>query len=320
LFDKSTLNCDYYERLNESIEDEEIINCEWYDLDFPPENAEYEECNGMYKLISCNTNYSLNSNNNTCVLKTQAQDCGWNKPDNIQATNGTTYNQTWNTTKNQYDDPTSTTWTYNSNTTCWYTCAEMYHTEDNGKTCISNIKTWDCTWIPDEIAYVWHYWKGTQKWTRDNGWSTLSWSYSDDLVNWECNYKCNTNYFNINNDGICWKKLNNWDDLDINDTTDIELFVKMPDWYLTNNQYLLRKKDDNNLRINIDVVKDSLYCWPSSTPTISLVSNLPSMKITINNWTIKVNGLNCLDSASWSFIIWQYNSSDWKFNWTIYKK
>ncbi|MDR1945212.1 MAG: hypothetical protein LBQ59_03970 [Candidatus Peribacteria bacterium] len=28
LFDKSTLNCDYYERLNESIEDEEIINCE----------------------------------------------------------------------------------------------------------------------------------------------------------------------------------------------------------------------------------------------------------------------------------------------------
>lgn len=176
----------------------------WDGHDWMPSNAgAYNETASSTECrFKCNTNYNWNSTNKTCDAAKQTVNCS-SRPANTVWNTVSTVTQTWT---GSVWSPSNTS-TYNetaSTNECRYKCADSYHTENNGASCISNTKTANCTGLPSKAE-----WNGDESYTQT--YTGGSWSeeipaeYNEEAG--VCHFKCTSGY--SWNDSSC-KKCAEW--------------------------------------------------------------------------------------------------------------
>ena len=162
--------------------------------------------------FKCNTNYTWNSGTSKCDANHQAGTCG-TKPDNtVWNDNGGyggagKFEQIWN---GSAWNPASKAAVYSPNSTqaCGYKCADGYHTENGGTSCVSNKKTVDCPAlqtgaVANTVTSIEQNWDfSTSAWKPAN---TLT--YNTEASTEYCRYKCGTN-FNWNGTQCVGKTIN----------------------------------------------------------------------------------------------------------------
>lgn len=144
--------------------------------------------------FKCDQNYEWNSSTSKCVAATRQAECT-TKPENTDwndnGANGK-FTQTWN---GSAWNPANYTSTYNTTAgICRYKCADGYHTENSGASCISNTKTGvACTGLPTNAS--WNTVSSiTQTWNGSSWTPTTTGSFNSTASTSECRFKCNTNY------------------------------------------------------------------------------------------------------------------------------
>ena len=168
----------------------------WNGSDWIPANSGTYDTNPSSSecRFKCDQNYDWNSSTSKCVPATRQAECS-SKPENTDwndnGANGK-FIQTWNGSE---WNPANYTSTYNTTAgICRYKCADGYHTENSGASCISNTKTGvACTGLPTNAS--WNTVSSiTQTWNGSSWTPTTTGSFNSTASTSECRFKCNTNY------------------------------------------------------------------------------------------------------------------------------
>lgn len=141
--------------------------------------------------FKCKTNYTWDGSK--CEANTRTASCT-DIPANASWNSVSAIIQTWN----GEDWTPSNTSTYNttsSTSECRYKCADSYHTENGGASCISNTKTASCTGLITNAT--WNSVSSiTQTWNGSTWVPTTTGTYNEESSSSECRYKCdNTHYW-----------------------------------------------------------------------------------------------------------------------------
>ena len=165
------------------------------------ENPSESECR-----FKCNSGYTFDGSS-MCVQPGDTKTANCSSKPNYTAWNDNSANgkftQTWN---GSAWDPASYTSTYNETAgTCRYKCADYYHTEDSGASCISNTKTVNCPSKPANTVWNDGGANGTytKTWSSSSGWSSSYSSSYNATTSGTCRYKCDSGYPRVGNQCGC---------------------------------------------------------------------------------------------------------------------
>ena len=145
--------------------------------------------------FKCKTNYTWDGSK--CAANTRTENCT-TIPANASWNSVSAIIQTWN----GEDWTPSNSSTYNttaSTSECRYKCADSYHTENGGASCISNTKTASCTGLIanaqwNSVSSITQTWNGSA-WTP----STAA-TYNTTASTTQCQYKCNSTHYWYNSE------------------------------------------------------------------------------------------------------------------------
>ncbi len=145
--------------------------------------------------FKCKTNYTWDGSK--CVANTRTANCT-DIPANASWNSVSAIIQTWNG-EEWTPSNTSTYNTTSSTTECRYKCADSYHTENGGTSCISNTKTASCTGLIanaqwNSVSSITQTWNGSI-WTP----TTVS-TYNEESSSNECRYKCDATHYWYNSE------------------------------------------------------------------------------------------------------------------------
>ena len=143
----------------------------------------------------CDTNFTRSGDTQSCLAKTQSQDCTW-LPDNASWNTYTSIIQTWSGTTSKFE-PSNVWehWITADSTKCLFTCNTNYTRSGEAQSCLADKQIQSCSTLPANAQRN----NGTgqnivQTWNGTDWYPNLTATFSGTLVDNACVFKCNDKY------------------------------------------------------------------------------------------------------------------------------